>query len=55
MVGSPSLEVSQSRGDVVLTVMAQWAVLVMGGRLDWMILEVNFPSLRYVQEKSGAL
>ena len=45
VVGSPSLEVLQNHGDVALrdTVSGQ-CLLVVGGRMDWVILEV-FPNL----------
>ena len=45
VVGSPSLEVLQNHGDAALrdTVSGQ-CLLVVGGRMDWVILEV-FPNL----------
>ena len=40
VVESPSLEVLKNHLDVVLRDMVQWGILVVGGQLDWMILEV---------------
>ena len=39
---SPFLEVFKKCLDFVLRDMAQWEILVVGGWLDWMILEVFF-------------
>jgi len=44
VVGSPSLEVFKKHLDVALKDMVLWEILVVGGQLDWMILEV-FSSL----------
>ena len=40
VVVSPTLEVFKELLDVVLRVMVQWEILVIGGQLDWMILEI---------------
>ena len=40
VVGSPSLEVFKKHLDVVLRDVVWWEILTVGGRLDWMILEV---------------
>jgi len=37
-----SLEMFKKHLDVVLRDMVEWEKLVMGGRLDWMVLEVFF-------------
>lgn len=37
---SQSLEVSKERVDVVFRDVVYWAILVVGGQLDWIILEV---------------
>ena len=42
VVVSPSLEVFKKCGDVVLRDMVLWAILVVSGRLDKVILEVFF-------------
>ena len=58
MVKSPSLEVFKKHSDVVLRDMVQWEILMIGDRLDWMILEV-FCNLgdsmvsEYTQQKSN--
>ena len=44
VVESPSLEVFKKCGDVALKEMFQWAILVVGGRLDLMNVEI-FSSL----------
>ena len=40
MVESLSLEAFNKHLDIVLRNMVQWGILVKGGWLDWMILEV---------------
>jgi len=40
VVGPPSLQVFQSHGDVALRDVGSGEILMVGGRLDWMILEV---------------
>ena len=40
VVESPTLEVFKNRLDVVLRGTVWWEMLVIGGQLDWMILEV---------------
>ena len=40
VVESPSLEVSKKHLDVVLGNMVWWEIFVIGGWVDWMILEV---------------
>jgi len=40
MVESLSMEVFKERLDVVLRDLVLWEMLVIGGRLDWMNLEV---------------
>ena len=40
MVESPSLEVFKKHKDMTLEDMILYAILVLGGRLDWKILEV---------------
>ena len=40
VVESPSLEVYKKHGDVTLRDIVQWAILVLGGWLAWMILVV---------------
>ena len=37
---SPTLEVFKEHLDIVLRDMVQWELFVLGGLLDWMILEV---------------
>jgi len=43
-VKSPYLEAFKKHSDVVLRNMAYWEILVIGGQLNWMILEI-FSSL----------
>jgi len=40
VVEAPSMEVFRKRSDVVIWDVVQWEILVVGGWLDWMILEV---------------
>jgi len=44
VVKSPYLEAFKKHSDVVLRNMAYWEILVIGGQLNWMILEI-FSSL----------
>ena len=44
VVESPILDVFKKRLDDVLRDMVKWEILLVGGQLDWMMLEV-FPNL----------